>query len=222
MEHRQAMGLHLLARGGKSRKQAGDQLLPALEIADAGMEQPLDAAVQGLDALGDELGGTRQAAAESFEAQPRLIRHAAHRARQTRAVLHDIGQQLGAHRHRHLGGGRGRRRPPVGGMIDQGRVGLMADGGDQRDAARRGGPHDDLLIEGPEILQAAAAPGDDQEIGPRQAPAREHGVEPGDGGGDLILRPLALDQHRPDQHPAREAVGQAMQDVADHRPGRAR
>ena len=49
-------------------------------------------------------------------------------------------QQLGAHRHRHFGGGGRRRRAPVGGEIDQRDVGLVADRGDERDHARRPPP----------------------------------------------------------------------------------
>ena len=45
-------------------------------------------------------------------------------------------------------------------------------------------------------------------------------VEAEDGGGDLDRAGLALHPHRPDQHMAGEAVGEPMQDVADHRAGR--
>ena len=43
-----------------------------------------------------------------------------------------------------------------------------------------------------------------------------HGVEARDGGGHFGRAGLALHAHRPDQHMAREAVIQAVQDVADH------
>ena len=48
-------------------------------------------------------------------------------------------------------------------------------------------------------------------------PSLGQAVEARDGGGHLARRLLALHRHRPDQHMAREAVGQPMQDVADHR-----
>ena len=44
-------------------------------------------------------------------------------------------------------------------------------------------------------------------------------VEAGDGRHDLGRRVVALDRHRPEQHVAREAVGQAVQDVADDGAG---
>ena len=125
-------------------------------------------------------------------------------------------QQVGAHRHRHLGGGGGRRRPAVGGEVDQRHVGLVPHGGDQGDFARGCGAHHDFLVEGPEVLQAAAAAGDDQHVGPRHRPARDEAVEALDGGRDLLRRARTLHRDRPDQHPAGEAVFDTVQDVANH------
>ncbi len=48
-------------------------------------------------------------------------------------------------------------------------------------------------------------------------PAARQPVEALDRRGDLPGRELALDQDRPEQDPAREALGEAMQDVPDHR-----
>jgi hypothetical protein len=45
-------------------------------------------------------------------------------------------------------------------------------------------------------------------------------VEAADRGGDLLGRAVALHLDRPDDDVAREAVGEPMQDVADHRAGR--
>ena len=50
--------------------------------------------------------------------------------------------------------------------------------------------------------------------------ADDQPVEAVDGGGDLDGAGLALHPHRPDQHMAGEAVGEPMQNVADHRAGR--
>ena len=119
--------------------------------------------------------------------------------------------------HRHLGGGGRRRRAAVGGEVDQRGVGLVADGGDQRDAALGGGADDDLLVEAPEVLEAAAAARDDEHVGPRHRAAGADGVEAADGGGDLGGAALALHGHRPEQHAAREALAQAVEDVADDR-----
>ena len=125
-------------------------------------------------------------------------------------------QKVGAHRHGDLGGRGRRRRPEVGGKVDQRHVGLVPHGGDQRDVARCRGAHHDFLVEGPEVFQAAAAAGDDQHVGPRHRRGCIEAVEARDRGSDLLRRARALDRDRPDQHAAGEAVFDAMQDVADH------
>ena len=81
----------------------------------------------------------------------------------------DLDEQFAAHRHRHFGGRRRRRRALVGGEIDQRDVGLVADRRDQRDHALGRGADHDLLVERPEILQRAAAARDDQQIRPRNS-----------------------------------------------------
>ncbi len=53
--------------------------------------------------------------------------------------------------------------------------------------------------------------------GPGDRSARLDRVEPGDGGGDLSRRALALHRHRPEQDGAREAPGDGGLDVLDHR-----
>ena len=96
----------------------------------------------------------------------------------------------------------------------------MPDGGDQGDRRGRSGAHHDLLVEGHQVFETAAATRHNQEIGPRHRAAGLQPVEAFDRGGDLLRRALALDDHRPDEHTAREAIGQAMEDVANHRAGR--
>ena len=96
----------------------------------------------------------------------------------------------------------------------------MADRRDQRDHALGRRAHHDLLVERPQVLERAAAARDDQQIGPGDAAALRQRVEAADGGGDLLGRAFALHLDRPDDHVAREAVGEPMQDVADHRAGR--
>ena len=68
----------------------------------------------------------------------------------------------------------------------------------------------------------AAAAGRDDEVGPRdiERDAIADRVEAADRRRDLLGRAVALHTHRPDQHMAREAVGQAVEDVADDGPGR--
>ena len=57
------------------------------------------------------------------------------------------GEQFVAHRHGLFGGGGWRRGAQVRGKIDQRDIGLMADGGDQRDHAFRRRPDHNLLVE---------------------------------------------------------------------------
>ena len=97
----------------------------------------------------------------------------------------------------------------------------MADGRDQGDGSLGHGAGQGLVVEGPEILHRTAAPGDDQDVGPGDGPARRHGVEPPDRGGHLSGGGVALDHHRPHHHAAGPAVADAVQDIADHRAGRA-
>ena len=87
---------------------------------------------------------------------------------------------------------------------------------DQRDGARRHGAGDDLFVEAPQILEASAAARDDDQVGPRHGSADDQPVEAVDGGGDLDRAGLALHPHRPDQNVAGEAVGEPVQNVADH------
>ena len=55
----------------------------------------------------------------------------------------------------------------VGGKVDQRPVGLVADRRDQRDVGGRHGAHQRLVVEAPEVLEAAAAARDDQHVRPR-------------------------------------------------------
>ena len=148
--------------------------------------------------------------------QATLIPYAFHRRHHVPRLIEDTGQQVGAHRHRHLGRRARRRCAQIGGEVDQRGVGLVPHRRDQRDLRRGGGAHHLLLVEGPEILQAAAATGDDEDIGPGHAAAGCQLVEAPDGGRDLVGRALALHLHRPQDDPAREAVVEPVQDVADH------
>ena len=88
--------------------------------------------------------------------------------REAQAALARALGELGELRHRPFGGLGRRRRARVGDEVDQRPVGLVADGGDDRNAARGHGAHDDLLVEAPQVLEAAAAAGDDQHVGARQ------------------------------------------------------
>ena len=127
--------------------------------------------------------------------------------------------EFGLHRDRHLGRPGGRRRPTVGGMVDQRPVGLVADGRDQRNVGGGRGAHHCLVVEAPEILETAAATGDDDQVRPCNRPVRGKRIETVDGIGDLRAAAFALHPHRPDHDMEREAVGDPVQDVTDDGSG---
>ncbi len=123
--------------------------------------------------------------------------------------------QLGIFRYRPFCGFRGRRRAGVGNEIDQGPIGFVADGGDQRNAAFGGGADDDFLIEAPEIFKAAASARDDQNIGAQNFSIYVQRVETADRGGDLGGAAFALHADGPQQNARRIALVEAVQHVAD-------
>ena len=89
-----------------------------------------------------------------------------------------------------LAGGQG---AAVGGEVGEGDVDLVADGRDDRDAGAGDGPRHGLLVEGPEVLEAAAAAGDDDDVGPGDAVGQRQRRD------DLAVGALALDAGRRDR-----------------------
>ena len=81
----------------------------------------------------------------------------------------ELRHQLGADRYGNLRRSGRRRRAPVGGVVDQGGVGLVADRRDQRNRRFRRGAHHFFLVEGPEVLDRPSPAGDDQQVGPTDA-----------------------------------------------------
>ena len=79
------------------------------------------------------------------------------------------GAELGEIRHDEAPGDRRRRGAHVGGEVDERRVLLVADRGDDRHGAGGDGAHEALVRERQQILEAAAAAGDDDHVG--SAPA---------------------------------------------------
>ena len=139
-----------------------------------------------------------------------------HRTGQDRLLLAEPTQQIHPHRHRAFGRSRRRGCAVIACMIDQGRIGLMPHSRDQRDRAFSGRAHHDFLVETPKILKAATTTGDDDQIGARDRAAGRNGVETTNGAGDLGGAIGTLHGHGPNQHLARKAVAQAVQDIADH------
>ena len=122
--------------------------------------------------------------------------------------------QLSKLRHNELRRRRGRGRSQVRRKIRQRKIDLVAHGGDHRQAAVMDRFDHDLLIEGPQILQRAAAPAHDQHVAPALL------VRLADGGRDLLRRLLSLDRHgvEDDGHVG-EPAGDHVSDVLDSRTG---
>ena len=127
-----------------------------------------------------------------------------------------IPQQLRHIRHSDLRGVAGGGRPPVGHIVGDGHVRLVAHGGDHRDLRGIDGSGHPLVVEGPQVLHGAAAPAGDQHV--PQLPA----VGVPDGPHDLRRGLRPLDPHRQQQHPGDGiAPPQNADHVVDRRPGAA-
>jgi len=112
-----------------------------------------------------------------------------------------------------FGGSRGRGGSLVGHEVGDGEVHLVADSGHHRQGAGRQRPGHHLLVEGPQILQRAAAPGQDQHVA--LAPLAGQIQHAGNFGGGI----LALHGNRVDHHGnTGKAPPQGGEDVADRRP----
>ena len=116
--------------------------------------------------------GRPRAAARRCARMPSSARRAAIARRRPSLPVCSISSRV--LRHGPFGGLGRRRRARVGGEVDQRPVGLVADRGDQRDGALGRRAHHDLLVEAPQVLEAAAAARHDQHVGPRHRgrPAR--------------------------------------------------
>ncbi len=87
----------------------------------------------------------------------------------------DERAQVGQHRRGHLGRPGGGRRAAVGDEVDQGGVGLVPHGRDDRDGRRRHRAGQALVVEAPQVLDRAAAARDDQQVGAGDGPVRPSG-----------------------------------------------
>ena len=190
---------------------------------DEDAERAAEARRRAVEALGgqrQQLIGARQAAGEIGDPAAALLARPRHRLDETALQSQRLCDEIGAHRHRHLGGGGRGRGAAVGGVVDERRVGLVADGGDERDGAGGGGAHHRFVGEGQQVLDRTAAARDDEDVRARDRAAGFERVEAGDGGGDLRRRALPLHGDRPDEDAAREAIGEAVENVADDRADR--
>src|SRR5207245_8712112 len=154
------------------------------------------------------LGVQAQALAASLEPPP----HRADQAVVEVAQGVDDGLLLP---HDELGGGRRRRRAQVRHEVGDREVDLVADAGDHRGLRGDDRARDDLLVEGPEVLERAAAPADDDHVDVAER------VQVGDAVGDLAGGALTLDPDGPDDDvKVAEAAADDAQHVADGGAGR--
>ncbi len=188
----------------------GDQ--PAAEAAREFVEHPAGD--------GEQVVGPGQRPRGGEEVAARRLDEAAGSTAMTGGKGIDRRQQFAAHRYRDFRRGRWRRRAPVGGLVDQRPVGLMADGRDQGDRRLRRRPDDHLFVEAPEVFEAAAAARHDHHVRAGDGTGRRKRVEAAYGRGDLGRGGFALDADRPDHDLDRKAVGEAVEDVADDGAGR--
>ena len=179
-------------------------------------------AVEALARLRDDRLPARQRAGERPKVGAKALAVAPDRAAAARVELRDCGEEVGAHRHGEFSRRGRRRRAPVRRMVDEGPVGLVADGGDDGDCAAGGGAHHRLVVEAHQVFERAAAASHDQNVRPRRGPIRGERVEAVDGRCDLGRGGLSLHPHRPDDDPDREAVGEPVEDVANDGAGRRR
>ena len=164
--------------------------------------------------------GSGKPAGESLDGARAVAQRAVDRGTRPPFDVEDLGPEVGAHGNRHFRRRGGGRRAAVGGEVDQRRIRLVPDGGDQGDFRSRRGPDHRFLVEGPEVFQTAAAAGHDQHVRSWNRTAGGQPVEARDRFGDANVRPFPLDRHGPQDHAPREAVGEPVQNVANHRAGR--
>ena len=128
------------------------------------MAEPALDGIEALPRQRDEIAGPGQSAAGGAQVGPRGLDKTPRAALEASAQILVLGDQVAVHRHRPLRRlGRG-RRAGIGDEVDQGPVGLVADRRDQRNGAVAGGADHDLLVEAPQVFEAAAAARDDQNV----------------------------------------------------------
>ena len=120
----------------------------------------------------------------------------------------ELVAQLGEVRDDEPCGGRRRRRADVGGEVAQRRVLLVPDGGDERHGAVGDRPHDALVGEREQILEAAAAAREHDHVGAARA-------EVADRGRDRRGRARALHVRLRDEHVRGR---ETLHDVGEHVP----
>ena len=118
-----------------------------------------------------------------------------HRAGGAPAAVRFLRQVRRGRDHFLRGGGR-RLGPVVGGFVEERTIRLVADGAHDRNRAAGRGPDHRLVAERQQVLEGAAAPGDDDQVEAAFAQGPEAGAEVG-GGADALHRGVAVDEVEP-------------------------
>ena len=149
-------------------------------------------------------------------ARPRLHQAEADRARQPGRQSLDAVLDAMLRRRDQLRCRRRRRRPEVSDKVRNREVGLVPNGGDDRQIAGGNGSGEKLVVECGEIFNGAAATGDQDQVG-----AFRVGVEPPDPGDHRLRAGVALhDGGIDEQVQAGVPPPHHGDDVTDHRPSR--
>ena len=203
-------------------EQGGSPAKAHAAIVQGGLEpslQPLGGPVEALARHGYQILTGGHGTGEAAQVRPAPLQKTNHGTSMAAAEIGHGGHQLAAHRHAHFGSPGGGGRAQVGGVVDEGPVGLVAHGRHQRDHALGGGSHDPFVVEAPEVFQRPTAARHDDDRGARDRPGLGQGIEATDRSGNLRRARLALHAHRPDQNATGKAVRDAVEDIADDGAG---
>src|SRR5688572_28832719 len=78
-----------------------------------------------------------------------------------------------------LGGSAGGGGTDIGNEVADGEIDFVSDGRNDRDGGLINGASDDFFVEGPEILEAAAATGEENQIEPARRVGQHGTIAPG-------------------------------------------
>jgi hypothetical protein len=146
---------------------------------------------------------------QAFEGAPQQKQTLAHALPDLFETRLDAMPNLARVAHRDLGGVARRGRTAIGDVVGEGRVDLVPHRRDDRRSRRGDGADHRLLVERPQVLDAAATAPDDEQVGLTPC------IEALDGSGDLGGRALALHLHRGEHDAdAGPAIAQHLDDVA--------
>ena len=120
------------------------------------------------------------------------------------------------YRNRQLCSRRGRWRPQVRNKIDEGRVGFMPYGRNQRNVRGRGSTRHNFFVKSPKIFKRPAASRHNQYIRTRHGAPCGQTVKPCNCARHLRSAFITLNRDRPNKHFARETIPQSMQNITDH------